>query len=118
MTGDLSTIGPAALAALATGAGAPLWAGIIMTIINTIKAIPEAARLVAGHERLAAFSLSGVVVVIAYVTALGMVPPSAEVSPFGIFLAVLAWFSVGRLAMAFHDDIAAKPNSLTGTSTG
>lgn len=114
---DLETLGPAALAALATGAGAPIWAGVIFAVINTVKSIPQATRLVAGRERLTAFVLAGILVVLAFATALTQVPPTIEIGVFSIVLGVLSWFNVGRLAMALHDDIAQKPNSLTGPAT-
>lgn len=115
---DLNELGPAALVGLATGVGAPLWASVLMVVINTIKAVPQFAGILDGRERLAAFVLSAVVVALAFVAALQAVPPGVEVSVAGILIAVLSWFNVARLSMALHDDVAAKPNSLTGPETG
>lgn len=100
---------PAAYAALATGVGAPVWSGIIMQFIDFLKA---PFTWFDGKEKPTAFTLSALLVVGAYVAALQAVPPAAQLSPFGIFLLVLAWFNVGRLAMALHDDKSAKPGSL------
>lgn len=104
-----SILTPAAFAALATGVGAPLWAGILMQFIDFLK---TPIRWIDGREKLVAFILSAVLVVGAYVAALYSVPPAAQLTPFGILLLVLAWFNVGRLAMALHDDKSAKPGSL------
>jgi hypothetical protein len=110
---DLSQLGPAAFAALATGAGAPVWSLLIMGLIDTVKAVPEFRRIVDGHERLAAFLLSAVVTAAAFAVGLSIVPPTTNLSIFGIVLAVLSWFTVARLSMALHDDKEKAPGSLT-----
>lgn len=109
---DPTQLGPGALAALATGGGAPAWALAIMFIIEGIKAVPQFEALVNGREKLSAFVLSGVLEVGAVVTAVQMSPPAADLSVGGIILAVMAWFTVARLSMALHDDRNRRPGTL------
>lgn len=113
---DPTQLGPAALAALATGVGAPAWAAAVMLVIDTIKSVPEFATRINGHEKLMAFVLSALVVVAAFVVALQVSPPVAELSVGGFVLAGMSWFTVARLAMALHDDKSQKPGSLTEPS--
>lgn len=111
---DLGELGPAALVGLATGVGAPIWASVLVVIINTIKAVPQFAGIIDGREKLASFVGSFVLVTLAFVAALQIVPPGVTVDVPGVLIAVLSWFNVARLAMALHDDAAGKVNSLRG----
>jgi hypothetical protein len=113
----MDQITAAAIIGLATGVGAPIWSSAIVGIIQTVKAVPQFARLVEGREKLAAFVLSGVAVTLSVVAALQAVPPAVVLSiPAGV-VAVMSWFTLARLAMALHDDFSRKPNSLTGPAS-
>lgn len=114
---DPTQLGPAALAALATGAGAPVWAAAIMFIIETLKGIPQIAPLLHTREQLASFVLAAVLVVASYFVALSLVPPTVELSVGGVILAIMSWFTVARLAMALHDDKEQRPGSLRADPT-
>ncbi len=104
----------AVIIGLATGVGAPIWSSAIVGIINTIKAVPQFAGLVDGREKLTAFVLSAIAVALSFVAALQVVPPAIVVTIPAVIVAIMSWFTLARLAMALHDDFAAKPNSLTG----
>lgn len=106
---DPTILSAGALAALATGGGAPIWAVVIQYIIETLKTFISA---VSGHEKLLAFILSGVIVAGAFYTALQVTPPATTLDFVGVLLAVLAWFTVARLSMATHDDLARRPGTL------
>lgn len=110
---DPTQLGADALAALATGAGAPVWAAVIMYIIETLKSI--APGFIDGHERVGAFILAGLLEVLAVLTALQIIPPRVDLSVPGLLLAFLSWFTVARLAMALHDDKEGKPGSIAGS---
>lgn len=111
---ELGELGPAALVGLTTGVGAPIWAAALMIIINTVKAVPQFSAIVEGREKLAAFVGSGLLIIFAFVAALQAVPPAVEFGIASVVIGVLSWFNVARLAMALHDDVAQKANSLTG----
>lgn len=111
---DLS---PALFAALLTAAGAPIGSAIIWAAIDFLKASPMRA-LVEGREKLAAFVGAAIIVVLATVVGFSEVPP--RYAPVGVLdwillglAALLAFYNIGRLAMAVHDDVNRYPNSLT-----
>lgn len=106
---EVDVFGPAALAALATGAGAPAWAAVLMLAVETLKG---AGFPIDGQEKPTVFVLAALLEVTAFIAAVQIVPPMAELSVAGIVLAVMAWFTVARLAMALHDDKSRKPGSL------
>lgn len=95
---------PGVITTALTAGGAPVWAAAIQAIIQTLKAVPQIARFVDGREKLVAFLLAGVVVLLAAVAAVQLVPPQLNLDIIGIVAAVLAWFTVARLALAFYDD--------------
>lgn len=105
-------IDAATVAVLLTAAGAPIASAIIWAAIDFIKSSPLTG-LVEGREKLAAFIGSAIVVAFAYFVGLTAVPPTEELSLLGIVGALLAFYNIGRLAMAVHDDVNRKPNSLT-----
>jgi hypothetical protein len=108
---------PAVFAVLLTAAGAPIGSALIWAAIDFIKSSPAKA-LVAGHEKLAAFIGSALIVVVAYVVGFVEEPPRySAAAPLDLILIVgaglLAFYNIGRLAMAVHDDVNRYPNSLT-----
>jgi hypothetical protein len=111
---DTTEITAAAIIGLSTGVGAPIWSTAIVGVIQTVKAVPQFARLIEGREKLLAFILSALAVALSFVAALTTVPPAAVVTIPSVIIAVMAWFTLARLAMALHDDFARKTNSLTG----
>jgi hypothetical protein len=91
-----------------TAGGAPIWAGIIQGIIQVLKAVPQFKGVLDGREKLACFLLAILTVVLGFMAALQSEPPSASLDIIGIVGAVLAVFTLARLAMAFWDDFGAK----------
>lgn len=103
----------ATIAVLLTAAGAPVGAAVVSGIIEFIKSVPQLKALVDGREKLVAFLLSLVIVLFAFVVGLTSVPPTQTLSLLAIPAVLSAWYAIGRLAMAVHDDVNRKPNSLT-----
>ena len=106
-------VDPALIATLLTAAGAPLAAAAVWAIIDFVKifGVP-----IAGHERLAAFVLSYAIVVVAVLVGIGERPPRYELDTLFLIGGLLSGYSIFRLALATHDDVARMPNSLTGSS--
>jgi len=108
---------PAAFAVLLTAAGAPIASGAIWAVIDFLKASPLKS-VVEGREKLAAFLGSALVVVLAYIVGFAEVPPRYQPADVGAWImlvvaGLLAFYNIGRLAMAVHDDVNREPNSLT-----
>jgi hypothetical protein len=95
---------PGIITTALTAGGAVVWAGVVQLIIQVLKGVPQIAGLLVGREKLTAFILGGVIVLLAFIAALGVVPPQTETSIVGIVGAVFAWFNISRLAMSFYDD--------------
>lgn len=95
------------LALILTAAGVVPAAALVTGLVSLLGNL---GSLVAGRERILAFILSAVLVVLAYVATATAI---TLVTGFGAFL---AWYAIARLSMATYDDIKAKPNSLTGPS--
>jgi hypothetical protein len=102
----------ATIAVLLTAAGAPIGSAVVWAVVDFIKSSPFSG-LVAGREKAAAFVGAAVIVLFAYFVGLTSVPPTQVVSPLAIAGVLLAFYNIGRLAMAVHDDVNRKPNSLT-----
>ena len=105
-------IDAATIAILLTAAGAPIASTVIWAVIDFIKTSPLAS-LVTGREKLAAFIGAVVIVLFAFAVGVTSVPPTQTVSLLGVLVVPLAIYNIGRLAMAVHDDVNRKPNSLT-----
>lgn len=109
---------PALFAAVLTAAGAPIVSAAIWAVIDFLKSSPLKG-LVTGHEKAAAFFGAAIAVVLAILIGVAETPPRYDVtSPLAIlmlaFAGVLAFYNIGRLAMAVHDDVNRYPNSLRG----
>jgi hypothetical protein len=98
----------AVITTVLTAAGAPIWAGIIQGIIQVLKAVPQFRGALDGREKLACFLLAFLAVVVGFMAALQATPPQASLDIIGIVGAVLAWFTVARLSMAFYDDFISR----------
>lgn len=108
----------AVITTVLTAAGAPIWAGIIQGIIQVLKAVPQFASLLEGREKLMCFILALLAVIVGFMAALQVVPPQVSLDIVGIVGAVLAWFTVARLSMAFYDDFIAKAKAEDPEPTG
>lgn len=101
------------IAVILTAGGAPVGAAVVSGVIEFLKSIPQLKSLVDGREKLVAFLLAGLLVGFAYVVGLTSVPPTQTLSLLAIPAIASAWYAIGRLAMAVHDDVNKFPNSLT-----
>lgn len=111
---------PEMIAILLTAAGAPIASAAIWAVIDMVKSL---THVLDGHERLAAFVGSIVVVVTALVVGIAEVPPRyATGTVLDVLMLVIgactAVYGIARLAMAIHDDVNRKANSITGPSVG
>jgi hypothetical protein len=106
------------LAMILTAGGAVAAAGFIKGLISMMKTLPAIGDMMqaAKAEPLAAFILSGVLVILADINAV-LEDPTLNNVPFH-FAAFVAWYGIARLSMAIHDDLAGNANSLTGTRVG
>jgi hypothetical protein len=100
---------PAALtlALILTAAGVTPASALVTGLVSLLGNL---GSFVNGRERVLAFVLSGVLVVLAYVAT------AVEITVVTGFGAFLAWYAIARLSMANYDDVKAKANSLTGPS--
>ena len=106
-------IDPAFIATLLTAAGAPLAAAAVWAIIDLVKSL---GLPIGGHERLAAFVLAYAIVTVAIAVGIGERPPRYEVDTLFLIGGLLSGYSIFRLSLATHDDVARYPNSLTGST--
>lgn len=106
---------PEMLAIFLTAGGAMIGATGIWALIDAAKTSPL-AFLVAGRERLVAFILSAVLIVLSFVSGVIAVPPTQTIDLYAILGALVAWYALARLAMTVHDDVNRYTNSLTGPS--
>lgn len=97
---------PGIITTALTAGGAPIWAAAIQMVIQVLKTPPQLRKLFDGREKLLAFLLAGLVVLLAFVAALSAVPPSASLDIIGIVAAFLSWFTLARLSMALFDDLS------------
>lgn len=92
------------LAAVLTIAGAVTSAALISGLIAMLKNLRGLGKLLdAGNEPWAAFILSALLVIAAYVT-------YGDRTPAGMFAGFLAWYAIARLSMGLHDDVATLGN--------
>jgi hypothetical protein len=98
------------LSLILTAAGAVAASALVTGVVQILK---QLGSFLDGKERLAAFILSAVLVVIAYAAGLGDGTLTLNVA--SGFAAFIAWYGIARLSMAVYADVAREPNSLTGT---
>lgn len=96
------------LAIILTAGGAVATSALISGIVQVFKVLFGTAWPGATASRVAAFILSLVFVVWAYVGT--HVATDAE----HLFVGLLAWYGIARLAMVVYDDASQRVNSLTG----
>lgn len=97
------------LALILTAGGAVVASALVTGLVQLLK---QLGSLLNGRERLAAFILSAILVVIAFVS--GVNDGTLTLSlPTG-FAAFLAWYGIARLSMAVYADATGEPNSLRG----
>jgi len=99
------------LALVLTAGGATAAAALVTGVVQLLK---QLGNFLDGKERLTAFILSGVLVVVAVASAVQ--DGSLTLSIGSVFAAVLAWYGIARLAMAVFADATKEANSLTGPS--
>lgn len=110
----MPTVTPESLAIFLTAAGAVAGAAVVWAVIDAIKSV--APKLISGHERVAAFIGSAVLIALSFYSGLISAPPTQTIDLYSILGVLIAWFGIARLAMAVHDDVNKYPNSITGPS--
>jgi len=96
-----------------TAAGAVVASAFVTGLVQLFKSV---GAVPAGKERLTAFIVAAVIVVLAYVSVTVAAQPPTAITIAGAFAAFVAWYGVARLSMAHYDDITGQTNSLTGPS--
>lgn len=93
-------------------------AGFVTTaaiVTGLVEVLVRLVGFIRGYEQQAAAVLAAVFVVAAVAVQVSEAPPADVGAYVGTFFtAVLAWYGILRIAMGIHDDVAQKPNSLTG----
>lgn len=97
------------LALVLTAGGATAAAALVSGVVQLLK---QLGNILDGKERIAAFVLSGLLVVVAVASAVQNGTLTLDIA--SIFAAVLAWYGIARLSMAVFADATKEPNSLTG----
>ena len=97
------------LSLILTAAGAVAASALVTGVVQILK---QLGNFLNGMERLAAFILSAVLVVIAY--AAGLSDGTLTLNIASGFAAFIAWYGIARLSMAVYADVAREPYSLTG----
>jgi uncharacterized membrane protein HdeD (DUF308 family) len=97
------------LSLILTAAGAVAASALVTGVVQILK---QLGNFLNGKERLAAFILSAVLVVIAY--AAGLSDGTLTLNIASGFAAFIAFYGIARLSMAVYADIVKEPNSLTG----
>ena len=98
------------LAVVLTAAGVTVSSGLVTGLVQLFNTLLGSAM--EGKERLAAFVLSALLVVVAYIA--GVQDGTITTSIQSIFAAFLAWYGIARLSMANYADVTAEINSLRG----
>jgi len=99
------------LALVLTAGGAVVASALITGIVQLLK---QLGNFLDGKERLTAFFLSAVLVIVAF--GAGVQDTSLTISPQAIFAAFLAWYGIARLSMAVYADASGEANGLRGPS--
>lgn len=107
-----------ALGAVFTAAGAPIWGAAIQGVIQILKAVPQFEGVLNGYEKLLCFVLAGLLTVAAFYAGMTATPPERTLDVGGMLVAVLAWFTVARMAMAAYDDFIARAKAEDPEPTG
>lgn len=97
------------LSLILTAGGAVAASALVTGIVQILK---QLGSFLDGKERLAAFILSAVLVVVAFIA--GVNDGTLTVNVASVFTAFLAWYGIARLSMAVYADVAREPYSLTG----
>jgi hypothetical protein len=97
------------LALILTAGGAVAASALVTGLVQLLK---QLGSLLDGKERIVAFILSAVLVVIAF--AAGVADNTLTISIGSVFAAFLAWYGIARLSMANYADVTKEPNSLRG----
>lgn len=98
------------LALILTAAGVTVTAALVTGIVELFKNLVT----LDGHERQAAFGVSAVLVILAYLSVTIWAQPPIGIAIETLFAAFLAWYGIARLAIAHYSDVKREPNSLTG----
>jgi len=99
------------LAIILTAGGAVAASALVTGLVQLFK---QLGTLLDGRERLVAFVLSALLVIVAF--AAGVQDTSLTISVQSVFAAFLAWYGVARLSMANYADVTKEANSLRGES--
>lgn len=99
------------LALILTAGGAVVASGLVTGLVQLLK---QLGSLLDGRERIAAFVLSAILVVIAFIS--GVNDGTLTLNIGTGFAAFLAWYGIARLSMAVYADAVKEPNSLRGPS--
>jgi hypothetical protein len=99
------------LALVLTAGGAVAASALVTGLVQLVK---QLGSVIDGRERLVAFVLSAVLVVLAMVA--GIADGTLTLNIATAFAAFLAWYGIARLSMANYADITKEPNSLRGTN--
>ena len=91
------------LALILTAGGAVAAGALVTGLVQILKSL---GTFLDGRERLTAFFLSALLVVLAVVS--GMSDGTLTLNIATAFGAFLAWFGIARLSMATYDDLAAR----------
>lgn len=100
------------LALVLTAAGATAAAALVSGLVQLFKTLLPG--LSDGKERVAAFILSALLVVVA--VASGVQDGTITINIAALFAAFLAWYGIARLSMAVFADASGEPNGLRGVS--
>lgn len=107
MPTDTSTV---TLALVLTAAGATVAAALITGLVQLFKQLLPG--LSGGKERLTAFILSALLVIVA--VAAGVQDNTITINIASIFAAFVAWYGIARLSMAVYADASGEANGLRG----
>ena len=97
------------LALVLTAGGAVAASALVTGLVQLVK---QLGPMIDGKERLVAFVLSAVLVLIA--VAAGTSDGTLTLNIATGFAAFLAWYGIARLSMANYADISKEPNGLRG----
>ena len=97
------------LALILTAGGATAAAALVTGVVQLLK---QLGHFPDGKERLTAFLLSGILVIVAIADSVSKNILTLDIA--SVFAGVLAWYGIARLAMAVFADATQEPNSLTG----
>jgi hypothetical protein len=97
------------LALVLTGGGVVASSLLVTGLVSILK---QLGTFLDGRERITAFFLSAVLVVVAF--AAGTADGTLTVNIGSVFAAFLAWFGIARLSMSNYADLTGESNGLRG----